>query len=103
MTTKVRLRTKQKVAAKAMIVLAKRQASRFKRASLVDVMMATAAPQGPVPVVALNAHRPPGKAQRQPQTPDLLLSEPYDWGPQGRPAVKPFRYVAEQGWDMGED
>ncbi|SEJ85022.1 hypothetical protein SAMN04488058_12322 [Deinococcus reticulitermitis] len=103
MTTKLRLRIRQRSAAKAMVVLAKRQASRFKRISLADVAMTTVAPRGPIPVVALNPHRPSRKAQGQSQTPDLLLSEPYDWGPQGRPAVKPFRYVAGQGWDMGED
>lgn len=35
--------------------------------------------------------------------PDVLLSEPYEWGPQGQPPVKPFRYIPGKGWDAGED
>ena len=101
MTIKIRLRGKHKAASGALLSLTKRQARQLQRRALLAPVIRLPFAQGVAPE-ACNLPRHPAKAPAF-TAPDRLLSEPYDWGPQGRPAVKPFQYVPGQGWDMGED
>ncbi|GGS41211.1 hypothetical protein [Deinococcus knuensis] len=101
MTIKIRLRGKHKAASGTLLRLTTREARQLQRRALLAPVIRLPFAQG-FSLEGGTRHRHPGNTQMF-TSPDLLLSEPYDWGPQGRPAVKPFRYVPGQGWDMGED